>query len=190
MVGIDPDNGGAIAVVRLWYDIEGGGLLEALSRGDVEIHDMPLEKVLLAKRERNQADAPAVVAIISSILEGIEDRGEFYAILEQPVPSPVNGLYSVFNTAYAYGLWTGVVASLGIELETVSARRWKLDLGLNKKGKDGSRTLALALFPLAEPLLRRKKDHGRAEALLLVAWALGIRVPAASKTAESLAVMA
>jgi hypothetical protein len=44
--------------------------------------------------------------------------------------------------------------------------------------------------PETLPTCRRKKDHGRAEALLLVAWALGIRVPAASKTAESLAVMA
>ena len=34
---------------------------------------------------------------------------------------------------------------------------------------------------------RRKKDHGRAEALLIVAWALGIRVPPASETAEKLA---
>jgi len=34
---------------------------------------------------------------------------------------------------------------------------------------------------------RRKKDHGRAEALLIVAWALGIRVPPELDTAKKVA---
>ncbi|KAL9268539.1 Holliday junction resolvase MOC1, chloroplastic-like protein, partial [Drosera capensis] len=36
--------------------------------------------------------------------------------------------------------------------------------------KDESRKLASALFPSLSPMLKRKKDHGRAEALLIAAY--------------------
>ena len=44
---------------------------------------------------------------------------------------------------------------------------WKRTLGLGKD-KEASRLKAIQLFPTAD--LRRKKDHGRAEALLLAYW--------------------
>ena len=34
---------------------------------------------------------------------------------------------------------------------------------------------------------RRKKDHGRAEAMLILAWGLGIRIPKTTLTAKQLA---
>lgn len=52
MIGIDPDNGGAIAVVRLGRDVSANDMLEALAHVEVEIHDMPLEKISVGKRER------------------------------------------------------------------------------------------------------------------------------------------
>ena len=45
--------------------------------------------------------------------------------------------------------------ALCMQPETVSCRRWKLDLQLNGKGKEGSRLLALRLFPTAADLLKR-----------------------------------
>ncbi|XP_043692394.1 Holliday junction resolvase MOC1, chloroplastic-like isoform X2 [Telopea speciosissima] len=42
--------------------------------------------------------------------------------------------------------------------------------------QDDSRKLASTLFPSLSPLLKRKKDHGRAEALLLAAYGKGLRV--------------
>lgn len=44
--------------------------------------------------------------------------------------------------------------SMGVQVETVSCRRWKLDLQLNGKGKEGSRLLAIRLFPTAAGLLK------------------------------------
>jgi hypothetical protein len=49
-------------------------------------------------------------------------------------------------------------------------------MGLRKQGKEGSIALACHLLPAAAPQLKRKKDHGRAEALLLAAYALGVRM--------------
>lgn len=64
-----------------------------------------------------------MIGILSAIMAAVQDPSEVHAVLEQPVPNPMNGVYSVFGTAYAYGLWTGMVACLGVEMETVSARR-------------------------------------------------------------------
>ena len=47
-----------------------------------------------------------------------------------------------------------VNSALCMQPETVSCRRWKLDLQLNGKGKEGSRLLALRLFPTATELLK------------------------------------
>jgi hypothetical protein len=39
-------------------------------------------------------------------------------------------------------------------MQVISASRWKRDMGLYGKGKEGSRQLALALFPQAADLLK------------------------------------
>lgn len=101
----------------------------------------------------SQADSEAVVRIVQGILQP-ESQAELYAILEEPIPNPTNGLLSVLGTGYAYGIWKGVLASHAIRVESTSARRWKGDLGLNKLGKEGSRALALTLFPKARDLLK------------------------------------
>lgn len=48
---------------------------------------------------------------------------------------------------------------------------WKRRLGLIGQDKDVGRLLAIQRFPSAAHLLRRKKDHGRADALLIALWA-------------------
>ena len=50
IIGIDPDNGGAVAVISVPQ--ENIGVLEHLSQTDVEIHDMPLEEINVGKRIR------------------------------------------------------------------------------------------------------------------------------------------
>ena len=42
----------------------------------------------------------------------------------------------------------------GAQPETVSCTQWKRELSLNKKGKEGSRELALRLFPTAADMLK------------------------------------
>jgi crossover junction endodeoxyribonuclease RuvC len=44
---------------------------------------------------------------------------------------------------------------------------WKRALRLRGKDKEGARQYALQLFPHAHALLKRKKDHQRAEAALI-----------------------
>ena len=154
------------------------------------------------------------------------------AVLEEPVCNSLNGKHSWWSTGFAYGVWSGVMRALDIEIQadampqqkylsafhffarhhttrtilrlealrsvsssaevvslshdmmrlnepfrgstpaasfcrcvmtmghtrvtpqTISARRWKLDMGLNGKGKDGSRELAVQLFPQSADMLK------------------------------------
>lgn len=61
----------------------------------------------------------------------------------------------------------GLVALLGISYREVSPSVWKRGMGLDGD-KERSRALARSLWPAAP--LGRKRDHGRAEALLLAEW--------------------
>jgi hypothetical protein len=79
---------------------------------------------------------------------------------------------TAFVQGYNFGLWKGVLASAGLDVRVVKPQAWKHALGLahKKSTKDESRALASAVFPSTREQLRRKKDHGRAEALLIAAY--------------------
>lgn len=49
------------------------------------------------------------------------------------------------------------------------------------KEKDAARVKAMQLFPQVADQLSRKKDHGRADALLICAWAQRIGIVAACR---------
>jgi hypothetical protein len=61
----------------------------------------------------------------------------------------------------------GEVASCGILLTIVEPSTWKKFHQLRGGDKEGSRQRALHLFPTAQALLTRKRDHGRADAALI-----------------------
>ena len=65
----------------------------------------------------------------------------------------------------------GVLAALRVPYESIAPSAWKAQMGIPKGAtKDVSRARALALFPALAEQLARKKDDGRAEALLLAEW--------------------
>lgn len=57
VIGIDPDNHGAVAVIRIPEACT--GVLDYLSQAEVEIHDMPLEEISVGKRIRRYDNAAA-----------------------------------------------------------------------------------------------------------------------------------
>jgi len=79
---------------------------------------------------------------------------------------PGQGVRSMFTIGVGHGLFLGILAAVGLPYTRVRPAIWKRTLGLGKD-KEASRLRAQQLYPGAD--LRRKKDHGRAEALLL-AW--------------------
>lgn len=171
-LGVDPDNTGAVAIISCSGLSEDGGSLQDAT---VEVHDMPIEEHPAGKRMRRQTNCKAVSQLLQSVLA---ERGadQVHVTLEEPTPNAMNGKHSWFGAGFAFGAWNGLLAAQGIPMTSVPCRRWKTDLQLTAKGKAGSRQLALDLFPHAQPLLKRQKDHGRAEAMLIAAWGLGLRI--------------
>ena len=79
-----------------------------------------------------------------------------------------SGVSSSFNFGMSYGIALGVVGALKIPVVHVSPGKWKKYFGLTAD-KEQSRKLAIDKWPGCEHF-RRKKDNGRAEALLLAEY--------------------
>mgnify|MGYP006304432757 CR=1 FL=1 len=92
--------------------------------------------------------------------------------IERVSAMPKQGVSSTFKFGMHYGSWLGILAALELPHQLPSPREWQKGLVKPSDGSDPkARSLAVArrLFPDAE--LGRKKDHGRADALLLAWWA-------------------
>ncbi|KAI5409806.1 variant 4 [Lathyrus oleraceus] len=86
--------------------------------------------------------------------------------------SPSFAFKGWWSGGFGYGLWIGILVSSGFTVVPVPSFTWKakFELSGSKTAKDDSRKLASTLFPSLSSLLSRKKDHGRAEALLIAAY--------------------
>lgn len=93
------------------------------------------------------------------------------AVVEQVGSMPRQGLASTFRFGQSDGVLRGVVAALGISYVEVHPVKWKNHFGLKGQDKDAARTLAIRRFPSVAEELARKKDCGRADALLIALWA-------------------
>lgn len=94
------------------------------------------------------------------------------AALESVHAMPGQGVKSMFTFGRNLGAWEGLLAALHISYVMPTPQQWQRGLVMPSDGADPkARSLAVArrLFPDAD--LSRKKDHGRADALLLAWWA-------------------
>lgn len=144
IVGIDPGQTGALAFMR-------GGKVEAVS-------DMPTMGRLHGKGQAVNA------AELASIL--LEQKPRL-AILEAVSAMPGQGVSSTFRFGESFGVVMGVLGALQIPVKFASPQTWKKRAGLTGKEKDAARTMAIMLHPEASDQLTRKKDCGRADAILI-----------------------
>jgi crossover junction endodeoxyribonuclease RuvC len=98
-------------------------------------------------------------------------RNVQWAALEKVGAMPGQGVTSMFSFGTNYGIWQGILYSLKISFDLVTPATWQKGIVFQSDGKDPKEralTAARRMFPLAE--LDRKKDHGRADALLMALW--------------------
>lgn len=91
------------------------------------------------------------------------------AALERQQAMPKQGVASTFKLGVNFGVWLGILAALGVPVILPRPCDWKRGYVPAKADKDASLAVARRMFPMAS--LARKKDHGRAEALLLADFA-------------------
>lgn len=159
--GIDPGLTGAVATL---LDGEPGPIL-----------DMPSRKV----GDWGEVDADKLAAWLRSIRS--QHPGAYVsACIEKVGARPTDGGTTAFRFGESSGLVKGVLEALGIPYTRAIPAVWKRHFNLLKTEKDVSRQLAITLFPRAAVELTRKKDNGRADALLIARWhestqAMGMR---------------
>jgi len=148
-IGIDPGLTGAIAKV---------------SGEDIEVWDMPTLEV----RKKRFLNATLLAELLSSI-NWQQNPQKCEVLLERVSARPGQGVTSMFSFGTSYGIIQGIIATLGIPLTFVTPQEWRKKMGV-PKGKDGSRQRILELRPDLASRFARKKDHGRADAVLLALY--------------------
>ena len=96
-----------------------------------------------------------------------------HAVVEHVHAMPGQGVAGMFRFGTAFGQILGVLQALEIPYELVQPARWKRDMRVPGKGAGGAETArlrAIELFPQLHAELARKRDHNKAEALLLARW--------------------
>jgi len=88
-------------------------------------------------------------------------------VIERVSARPGQGVTSMFSFGRSLGVIEGVCAWITAGTAYVTPQKWKTSLGLKGKDKDAARTLAMQLYPESAGYLRRKKDVGRADAILI-----------------------
>ncbi|XP_071722990.1 Holliday junction resolvase MOC1, chloroplastic-like [Rutidosis leptorrhynchoides] len=166
VLGIDPDVSGALAVLR--PDDSGCSC-------SAQVFDSPYLRMLVGKSVRKRLDAKSIVQLIRTINAPIGTT----VYLEQSIPFPKDGKQGWWSGGFNYGIWIGILVASGFTVVPVPSFTWKNEFKLSGRSctKDDNRRLASMLFPSLDSQLKRKKDHGRAEALLIAAYGKGLKLP-------------
>lgn len=171
VVGVDPGVHGALALLE--------------DRRYVATTDMPTQNKF-ADNEKQELDGATLAKLLLDwmpekvVVERVQASPTYGG---KPIICPAcgkmkNGISpsSAMNFGDLFGQIKGVVRTLGMlhpgffELILVGPAKWKNMAGFEgdaRSDKNASRLLAIRLFPEAGSELIRKKDEGRAEALLI-----------------------
>jgi hypothetical protein len=114
----------------------------------------------------NQSEA---IAVLKRIKKTADKCGMIIAI-EKVHSAPGQGISSSFKFGENFGFWQGISMMTGWPVVLVSPQTWQK--GLVPKSTPANRKpsldVARRLFPKAD--LKYKKNHGRADALLIADW--------------------
>ncbi len=152
-LGVDPGQTGAIAL-----------LADGRSVGFI---DMPVSARKAGGQEVNAAE---LAARVRGVLQ--QHSGAYVmAVLEAVHTMPKQGIVSAGRFMESFGIVKGVLAALGVGYILVPPQMWKKHLRLTGCDKDAARTLVIQRFPECAENMKRKKDVGRADALLMAHYA-------------------
>lgn len=161
-IGIDPGVNGAIGCIK--------------PDGTYAAVDTPTIKVATASKTRQgkarvkqQYNENLMVWYLENMLSEAEaNKWPVRAIVEDVHSMPRDGSIAAFTFGESKGIWRGMLAALRIPYDMVSPAKWKPQIVGKGADKDASRVKAQRMFPKLD--MSKKKDHNRAEALLLAEY--------------------
>jgi|TARA_Y100000310_G_scaffold315542_1_gene366217 crossover junction endodeoxyribonuclease RuvC len=153
-VGVDPGLSGGISIFK---------------NNRYVVFPMPTKKNILRKKTKRDMDIQKLVEIFD---ENIGFNSHVIAGIELVHAMPQQGVSSTFLFGRTSGIVEGCVGAFGYESYRITPQVWKKfypDMkGLDRKEqKDLARELASDMAPYIKDEFRRKKDDGKAEALLI-----------------------
>lgn len=151
IIGIDPGITGAVAFINA---------------GGVTATDTPSHEVKSGKKTK-QDYLPAQMA---GILAPFSGKPGVHCFIEKVGAMPGQGVTSMFNFGKGFGLWLGILSALKIPFTLVTPQVWKKEIMQGMGDKDAARIRAQQLFPAKVQELSRKKDIGRADAILIAEY--------------------
>lgn len=110
---------------------------------------------------------------LTAMLREVRQRhpgADVFAVLEHVAMRPGNSRGSDQRSGENIGVVKGVLGALDIHWSQVQPQRWKKWFSLIGTDKDIARQYAINRFPKLAMALSRKKDIGRADALLIALW--------------------
>lgn len=157
-IGIDLGLSGAMAMID--------------PAGPQSVADLPVVESAAGRRLQGRG-------VLDTMREWVPAGEPCVVVVEDVRPRPGNSTGRGGNTMHSQG---SLMRSRGIveavcdimpaTITWVWPQKWKGYYGLLKKDKNASRELAARLLPSMAPLVKRVKDDGRAEALLLAYWGM------------------
>ena len=184
-IGIDPGKSGAIAIrtndgkFRI-YDIPTVEVVESITKSKAKT------KAKTRVKKKRLYDLSGLKTIFTELVRTVDGKSVIvvceYSMGMAFQATGVRGSYhDSAHTAYEKGRGFGILETFaliyGMPINaTVRPNDWKRALKLTnskltyKQKKDAARLMAIERHPELEQHLKRKKDDGRAEAVLLVDW--------------------
>lgn len=172
-IGIDPGTTGAIALLcdKLVVAFDIPVYRSAVKRSKALSKE---EQARTGKKTRTvhgtigEFDYDAIVAIFKQ-LRAVRDR--VVIGLEKVPPKAGKGPLRMADVKIyaAWALWPLFLTSKRYVLEEPRPNDWKQKMGLAGKDKESARQKAIKMFPRCTDI-KRKKDHNRAEAILIAAF--------------------
>ncbi len=156
---------------QVWIGIDPGvtGAFAAIRGSSCKFYDMPTIEVATGKKRRNDYDVQGVISILN---EASRNAITVTVAIERQQAMPDQGVSSTFKTGLGFGILIGVLSALELPFELVAPVSWKKALMADMpKDKGASIVKAKQLFPWLAGDLSRKKDHARADALLIAEYA-------------------
>jgi crossover junction endodeoxyribonuclease RuvC len=145
VLGIDPGITGALAVVD--------------EEQVLFVDDLPLHHLKHGKAVKAELDLGG----LRELLTGYDYDTVF---IEQVAARPGQGVTSMFRFGLVIGQIIGLVVGLGRPYSLVSPQRWQRKVGCGPT-PDEARRRAGQLYPDVVQYLTRKRDAGRADAILI-----------------------
>lgn len=155
--------------LRLTFGIDPGitGALAVLADGAYcDVIDLPT----CGHRKTRWIDSAKLAAQLRGY-RAAHPGADVLAVVESVHAMPGQGVTSMFGFGRSCGIIDGVLGALGIRAEYVTPQAWKRAHGLIGSHKDASRVMAATRYPTAS--LSRKRDCGRADALLMASAGVG-----------------